>query len=151
VLICGWPAGRSPAPLQHATGKHARRVEQRRHNDEQRDNQNDQTHFHIHLLRRPIPQRHRNVGIGCVFASGGIAGKPPYGQGGINNKGSAMRGAFILVGIVMLAAGLLFTAQGTGLFPYPRSSFMVSQTGWIYKGLGIAVVGLLLILAGRRR
>jgi len=40
--------------------------------------------------------------------------------------------------------------QGSGYFPYPASSFMVSQARWIYYGSGIAVLGLLLIILTRR-
>jgi hypothetical protein len=55
-----------------------------------------------------------------------------------------------LLGIVLLIAGLVFMGQGSGYFPYPRSSFMISQTRWIYYGGAIAIVGLLLIVVARR-
>lgn len=54
-----------------------------------------------------------------------------------------------ILGIVLLIAGLVFMGQGSGYFPYPRSSFMISQTRWIYYGAAIAVVGLLLIILAR--
>jgi hypothetical protein len=54
------------------------------------------------------------------------------------------------IGIVLLLMGLVFMGQGSGYFPYPASSFMISQTKWIYYGGGIAVVGLLLIIFARR-
>jgi hypothetical protein len=53
--------------------------------------------------------------------------------------------AFIILGIVLLVAGLVFMGQGSGYFPYPASSFMIKETRWIYYGGAIAVVGLLLI------
>ncbi len=40
--------------------------------------------------------------------------------------------------------------QGSGYFPYPASSFMISQTRWIYYGAAIAIVGLLVIVLARR-
>jgi hypothetical protein len=55
-----------------------------------------------------------------------------------------------IVGLVLLIAGLVFVGQGSGYFPYPASSFMISQTRWIYYGGGIAVVGLLIVIFARR-
>jgi len=57
---------------------------------------------------------------------------------------------FTLIGLVILAAGLLFMAQGSGYLPWPAESFMIGQTRWVYYGGGIAVVGLLLTIAARR-
>ncbi len=54
------------------------------------------------------------------------------------------------VGIILLLMGLVFIGQGSGYFPYPASSFMISQTRWIYYGAGIAVVGAILIFISRR-
>lgn len=61
-----------------------------------------------------------------------------------------MQTLLTLIGLNFLLAGLVFMGQGSGYFPYPASSFMVSQTRWIYYGGGIAVVGLLLIIFARR-
>ena len=55
-----------------------------------------------------------------------------------------------LIGIILLAAGLLFMGQGSGYIQWPAESFMISQIKWVYYGGGIAVVGLLLILIARR-
>ena len=55
-----------------------------------------------------------------------------------------------IVGLVLLIAGLVFVGQGSGYFPYPASSFMISQTRWIYYGGAIAVVGLLIVIFARR-
>jgi uncharacterized membrane protein len=66
-------------------------------------------------------------------------------------KGSSkMRTLAMIVGIILLLAGLVFIGQGSGYFPYPASSFMVNAKEWIYYGGGIAVVGLLLIILARR-
>ena len=40
--------------------------------------------------------------------------------------------------------------QGSGYFPYPASSFMINNGKWIYYGGGLVVIGLLLIVLGRR-
>jgi hypothetical protein len=61
-----------------------------------------------------------------------------------------MQTLLTIVGIILLIAGIVFMGQGSGYFPYPASSFMISQTRWIYYGAGIAVVGLVLIILARR-
>jgi hypothetical protein len=61
-----------------------------------------------------------------------------------------MQPLLAIAGLVLLIAGLVFVGQGSGYFPYPASSFMISQTRWIYYGGGIAVVGLLIIIFERR-
>jgi hypothetical protein len=60
-----------------------------------------------------------------------------------------MQALLTVVGMVLLIMGLVFVGQGSGYFPYPASSFMISQTRWIYYGAGIAIVGLLLIIIAR--
>jgi hypothetical protein len=55
-----------------------------------------------------------------------------------------------LFGIIALAMGLLWMGQGSGYIPWPASSFMISQTKWIYYGGALAVVGLILIVIARR-
>jgi hypothetical protein len=61
-----------------------------------------------------------------------------------------MNSLLSIAGIILLIAGLVFVAQGSGYFPYPAESFMVGRSRWIYYGGAIAVVGLLLIIFGRR-
>jgi hypothetical protein len=56
----------------------------------------------------------------------------------------------LLTGIILLIAGLVFMGQGSGYFPYPAESFMISQTRWVYYGAAIAVAGLLLVGVARR-
>jgi len=56
----------------------------------------------------------------------------------------------IVIGIILLVAGLVFMGQGSGYFPYPASSHMINQSHWIYYGAGIAVVGLLILIFARR-
>ena len=58
--------------------------------------------------------------------------------------------SLLLIGIILLAAGLLFVGQGGGLIHWPASSFMIDNRKWIYYGGAIALAGLVLILVSRR-
>jgi len=61
-----------------------------------------------------------------------------------------MKSLVMLIGIVLVAAGLLFVGQGAGAIRWPAESFMIAQRQWIYYGGGIAVAGLILVLLARR-
>jgi hypothetical protein len=61
-----------------------------------------------------------------------------------------MKTLLIIVGVVLLLAGLVFTGQGSRYFPYPAESFMVGASQWIYYGGGIALVGLVLLIISWR-
>lgn len=61
-----------------------------------------------------------------------------------------MKSLLILVGVVGLAAGLLFIGQGAGYIRWPARSFMINEVRWVYYGGGIALAGLLLIVFARR-
>lgn len=56
----------------------------------------------------------------------------------------------LVVGCLLLLMGLLWIGQGTGYFPYPRSSLMISQMPWTYRGIGLALAGVVAILVSRR-
>jgi hypothetical protein len=62
-----------------------------------------------------------------------------------------MQRLFFVVGIVACLIGLVWIGQGTGYFPYPERSFMISQMPWAYRGAVLAVGGGVLIWLGRRR
>ncbi len=53
------------------------------------------------------------------------------------------------IGVISLIAGLGFMGQGFRFFSYSADRFMTSETQWIYYGVGIAVIGLLLIIFSR--
>jgi hypothetical protein len=61
-----------------------------------------------------------------------------------------MKIALLVVGIVAALVGLVWIGQGTGYFPYPRSSFMIDQMPWATRGAILAVVGLIAIVVSRR-
>jgi hypothetical protein len=56
----------------------------------------------------------------------------------------------LAVGIVAILLGLVWIGQGTGYFPYPAGNFMINQTVWAYRGLGLAIAGLVAIFVSRR-
>lgn len=62
-----------------------------------------------------------------------------------------MRMLLTALGILMLLCGLLFAGQGLGIIRWPADSFMVGLSDWVWRGGLLALGGLLLIWAGRRR
>ena len=61
-----------------------------------------------------------------------------------------MRTVTLIAGILLLLLGLLWIGQGTGYFPYPSYSFMISDMGWAYRGAAVAVGGIIVIILARR-
>ena len=61
-----------------------------------------------------------------------------------------MRTVALIAGILLLLLGLLWIGQGTGYFPYPSYSFMISEMTWAYRGAGVALVGVIVVLISRR-
>jgi hypothetical protein len=55
-----------------------------------------------------------------------------------------------VVGSLLVLLGLIWIGQGSGYFPYPAESFMINQTPWIYWGLLVAVIGLVVIVISRK-
>jgi hypothetical protein len=62
-----------------------------------------------------------------------------------------MRIALQTVGVLALLMGLLWIGQGLGYIHWPASSFMLDQRPWATRGALLAVVGVALVLIGRRR
>jgi len=54
-----------------------------------------------------------------------------------------------IFGLLLLMAGLVFMAQGSGYLPWPAKSFMIGDRNWVFYGGAIAAVGLLIIFAAR--
>ena len=61
-----------------------------------------------------------------------------------------MKTAILVFGVLATLIGLVWVGQGTGYFPYPRSSFMISQMPWTYRGIVLAIVGLVAIFISRQ-
>jgi hypothetical protein len=55
-----------------------------------------------------------------------------------------------VIGILAILIGLVWVGQGSGYFPYPAESFMINQMPWVYRGVALAVLGVLAVLASRR-
>ncbi len=61
-----------------------------------------------------------------------------------------VRTILLILGVAASLMGLLWIGQGLGYVHWPRSSFMLDQRPWADRGAVLAVVGLLLIIVGRR-
>lgn len=55
-----------------------------------------------------------------------------------------------VIGGLAILMGLVWIGQGTGVFPYPASSFMINQSPWILRGAFLAVLGFVVIWLSRR-
>jgi hypothetical protein len=62
----------------------------------------------------------------------------------------AFKIVLLIVGCLALLMGLVWIGQGTGYFPYPRSSFMISQMPWAYRGVALAAAGIIVIVVSRK-
>ena len=54
---------------------------------------------------------------------------------------------FIILGLFILAAGIIFHLQGQSVIG-PESSFMYSNPDWVSYGLGISMAGMIIIGIG---
>lgn len=62
----------------------------------------------------------------------------------------AMRLLLSVLGVLMVALGLVWIGQGSGYFPYPAASFMINQAPWIYWGLLVVAAGVIVFFISRR-
>ena len=62
-----------------------------------------------------------------------------------------MKAALLILGILAMLLGLLWIGQGLGLVNWPASSFMIDQRPCVTRGVVLALVGIALIAASRRR
>jgi hypothetical protein len=61
-----------------------------------------------------------------------------------------MKTVLSVIGALLAVAGLIWAAQGAGWFPYPRTSFMIDNSRWIYIGLATAAAGVIVVVLARR-
>jgi uncharacterized membrane protein len=52
--------------------------------------------------------------------------------------------------LLLLAVGLLWIGQGTGVVAWPETSFMINQIQWAGYGAALAAIGLILIWQSKR-
>ena len=62
-----------------------------------------------------------------------------------------MKASALVVGVILVAFGLLFAGQGAGIIMWPASSFMLAARIWVVYGLLIAAAGTVAIWWSRRR
>jgi hypothetical protein len=60
------------------------------------------------------------------------------------------RSALTIIGILAILIGIVWVGQGSGYFPYPAPSFMINQSPWIGRGVGLAVIGIAILWGARR-
>jgi uncharacterized membrane protein YdbT with pleckstrin-like domain len=58
---------------------------------------------------------------------------------------SVGRASMVIVGVIALVIGAVFAGQGANLIP---GSFMTGDRNWLYIGVIVAVVGIILIVLG---
>ena len=63
---------------------------------------------------------------------------------------AVLRIAMLVIGLLAIAFGLLFTLQGLGIVHWPRSSFMLDDRSWAVRGAIMIVGGALMAWFGRR-
>ena len=61
-----------------------------------------------------------------------------------------VRAIGLVLGILLMAFGLLWTGQGLGLIMWPASSFMLADRQWAINGTITALVGAGLVWLSRR-
>ena len=60
-----------------------------------------------------------------------------------------IRAALLIGGILAALIGLVWVGQGSGYFPYPSTSFMINEIPWVYRGVTLAVAGLIAVVVSR--
>ena len=76
---------------------------------------------------------------------GGPRGARGYGEP-VNSSGARL--ALIVIGAIAVVTGAVWVGQGMNLIP---GSFMTGDRTWLFIGLVVAVVGLVLLARGLRR
>ncbi len=63
---------------------------------------------------------------------------------------AVVRILMLVVGLLAIASGLLFTLQGLGIVHWPRSSFMLDDRSWAVRGTILVAGGALMAWYGRK-
>lgn len=67
------------------------------------------------------------------------------------SAGRIVRAALLILGVLLVLMGGLWTLQGLGIVMWPSESFMLADKQWAVNGAITLIIGLLLIWAGRNR
>jgi hypothetical protein len=59
-----------------------------------------------------------------------------------------MKLVWYIIGVILFFSGTIFILQGTGVYPVGG---MANQVQWVYIGAVMDVVGIVLVVANRRR
>lgn len=65
-------------------------------------------------------------------------------------KTSPVKTSLLVFGLFAVVIGLIWVGQGSGYFPFPKSSFMIDQRPWIWRGVGLALAGVVAVIVSRR-
>ena len=63
---------------------------------------------------------------------------------------AVVRILMVVLGLLAILFGLLFTLQGLGIVHWPRSSFMLEDRSWAWRGGIMVIGGALMAWYGRR-
>jgi hypothetical protein len=61
-----------------------------------------------------------------------------------------LKRSLMVLGAVLILFGLFFALQGADIIHWPLESTMLGRGVWIRNGLGLAAIGVVLILGARR-
>ena len=64
--------------------------------------------------------------------------------------GKILRAVLLVLGILLILAGGLWTLQGLGLVMWPAESFMLADRTWAVNGAITVLIGLVLVWLSRR-
>jgi hypothetical protein len=60
-----------------------------------------------------------------------------------------LRRGLVIAGAVLVVFGLFFALQGADIIHWPLESTMLGRGVWIRNGLGLAAIGVVMILGAR--
>jgi hypothetical protein len=86
--------------------------------------------------------------LAIEFAQAGRMNEPTSNRD--DDVMKALKIIFAVVGVLAFLMGLLWAGQGSGIVPYPATSPMINQSPWIWRGAGLAIVGLIVLWLSRR-
>ncbi len=62
-----------------------------------------------------------------------------------------MKIVLMIFAVVVIAMGVLWIGQGSGVVSWPASSFMLGEQKWTLWGVALAFVGIIILLRAARR